>query len=682
MKKLGDWLSFVAGRQDVILALLLLIAVFMMIVPLPTPLVDVLISINLMFSILLLMVAIYLRDPLEFSAFPSVLLITTLYRLALTISTSRLILLQADAGEIVYTFGEFAVGGNLAVGIIVFAIITIVQFIVITKGSERVAEVSARFSLDGMPGKQMSIDGDMRAGIIDANEARRQRRIVQKESQLYGAMDGAMKFVKGDAIASIIVILVNILGGITVGVFMHDMSAAQAVHTYAILSIGDGLIAQIPALLISITAGIIVTRVPGEQRRNLAAELTEQLGRQPLALWIAAGVLLVFAIIPGFPAIDFILLAGVMAGLAWVVRRRGTGKGSETGAEGEPAAGGEQAGEIAMSPGAVPLKVRVATNLIRGEKLAKLLDELRQQKFEQLGIPLPEIHLQKESSLEPGTMLVLLYQEPVLSLVLPDDLILVDVNAARVAQAVRVDELPFGGFRLQWVDEANADMLSALEVPLYRDEKRIIHCLSITIDRYASEFIGVQETRFLMDAMESRYGELVKELQRQLPIGKIADVLQRLVEENISIRDLRSVFEALIEWAPKEKDPVMLTEYVRLGLRRHIVTRHRQGRPWISAWMIGDQIEGMIRESIRQTSAGTYSALEQKQSQVILERIRSAIGEIDGKQLVLLTAIDVRRFLRKIVEKELFNIPVLSFQELGDEAELKVMGNIDLIGEN
>ena len=266
--KLNKWLHGLQAHQNVVLAAMLLLAVFMMIVPLPTVLVDVLIAINIALSITLLMMSVYIREAMEFSAFPSVLLITTLYRLALTISTSRLILLQHDAGEIVATFGDFAIGGNLAVGLIVFAIITVVQFIVITKGSERVAEVSARFSLDAMPGTQMSIDGDMRAGIIDAAQARQQRLLVQKESQLYGAMDGAMKFVKGDAIASIIVILVNILGGIAVGVFMHGMSAGEAATTYAILSVGDGLITQIPALLISIAAGIIVTRVPGETRRN------------------------------------------------------------------------------------------------------------------------------------------------------------------------------------------------------------------------------------------------------------------------------------------------------------------------------------------------------------------------------------------------------------------------------
>jgi type III secretion protein V len=255
MKLLQKWLLIIAARQDIMLAAMLLLAVFMMIIPLPTWLVDFMIALNLTISVILLMMALYIRNPLEFATFPSVLLITTLYRLALTISTTRLILLQADAGQIVYTFGQFAVGGNLGVGLIVFVIITIVQFIVITKGSERVAEVGARFSLDAMPGKQMSIDGDMRAGTIDAEEARRLRGLVQKESQLYGAMDGAMKFVKGDSIAGIIIILVNIFGGTAIGIMSHGMSASEAMSTYAILSIGDGLVSQIPALLISITAG-------------------------------------------------------------------------------------------------------------------------------------------------------------------------------------------------------------------------------------------------------------------------------------------------------------------------------------------------------------------------------------------------------------------------------------------
>ncbi|HWX13242.1 MAG TPA: EscV/YscV/HrcV family type III secretion system export apparatus protein [Trinickia sp.] len=681
MKRLTRWLTIAGKRQDIILAVMLLVAVFMMIVPLPTALVDLLIAINLTIAIVLLMMALYIREPLEFSAFPSVLLITTLYRLALTISTTRLILLQADAGEIIYTFGSFAVGGNLAVGVIVFSIITIVQFIVITKGSERVAEVGARFSLDGMPGKQMSIDGDMRAGVIDANEARRQRGLVQKESQLYGAMDGAMKFVKGDAIAGIIIILVNIVGGTAIGVFMHGMSATKAMSTYAILSVGDGLISQIPALLISITAGIVVTRVPGERRRNLAADVAEQVGRQPQALMLAASVLLVFALIPGFPIAYFVLLAAAVFSCAWwIKKRRASGiSGTSTADADEERSTPAFTSPSTMAPGATPLMVRLAEDLMRADGHAALFNSLRARKFDQLGIPLPDIDVCGDAALDPGTLQILLYQEPVLSITIPPGLLLADAHTSRLAQAARVDKLPFGGLCLQWIDHEHGKTLAALGTTLYEGEARIAHCLSIVVDRHAAEFVGVQETRYLMDAMEGRYAELVKEVQRQLPIGRIADVLQRLVEEQISIRDLRSVFEALIEWAPREKDPVMLAEYARLGLRRHISARHRAGGAWIKGWMIGDAIENMIRESIRQTSAGSYSALEPEHSRAIVERVRQALAKGEDRNVVLMTAIDVRRFLRKLIERDFSGVPVLSFQEVGDEMELRVMGNIDLI---
>ena len=687
MNRISRWLTIVASRQDVALAVLLLIAVFMIIVPLPTELIDLMIAFNLMIAIILLMMSLYIRDPLEFAAFPSVLLITTLYRLALTISTTRLILLQADAGEIVYTFGSFAAGGNLGVGLIVFVIVTIVQFIVITKGSERVAEVGARFSLDGMPGKQMSIDGDMRAGIIDANEARRLRGLVQKESQLYGAMDGAMKFVKGDAIAGIIIILVNILGGTAVGVFMHGMSASEAMSTYAILSIGDGLIGQIPALLISITAGIIVTRVPGEVRQSLAADVTEQIGRQPQALWLAGAVLLVFALLPGFPIVYFLALAALILSGAWLLKRRGRragGVGHMPHAASAALSGASPSSgpsEPVMTPGAVPLMIHFSESTARADKLAEALETLRWQTFEQLGLPLPDIHLQALGGLDVETVEVLLYQEPVLTLTLPRDLLLADTRGVPVPQSARVDILPFGKLRLQWIEPGQADTVAALGIVLHRDEARIAHCLSLVVERFASQFVGVQETRFLMDAMEARYAELVKEVQRQMPIGRIADVLQRLVEEGISVRDLRSIFEALIEWAPREKDPVMVVEYVRIALRRHICARYRAGQAWISGWMIGDRIEAMVRESIRQTAAGSYSSLDTESSLAILGQLRAALADADLRRIVLLTAVDVRRFIRRMIEREFGGLAVLSFQEIGDEAEIRVIGTIDLIGE-
>lgn len=677
MRRVSQWLMAIGGRQDVVLAVILMVAVFMMILPLPTILVDLLIAINLGMSLLLLMTSIYVRDPLDMSALPSLLLITTLFRLALTVSTSRLILLQHDAGEIVTAFGNFVVGGNLAVGIIVFSIITIVQFIVITKGAERVAEVGARFSLDAMPGKQMSIDGDLRAGTIDPAEAKRQRQLVQKESQLYGAMDGSMKFVKGDAIAGIIVILVNIVGGIAVGTMQHGMGVGKALELYAVLSIGDGLIAQIPALIISIAAGIVVTRVPGEKRENLAQDLATQFSRQPHALMIAAGVLLAFCFVPGFPTLIFLPLAMCVAAVGWQARRRQKMGGAD--ANGAPAADGESAGR--MTPGAEPLTLKLSPDLAALPGIGDALERLRWQKFEWLGIALSKIELQADSSLPQRTFCVLLYSEPVLRITCPDTMLLVGKQTTPLPLAARVDEMPFGGLTLQWVDPRHEEALAQTGLPLYRDAEGILYALSLTVDRFADEFIGVQETRYLMDAMEARYAELVKELQRQLPVNKISEVLQRLVAEGISIRDMRTVFEALIEWAPKEKETVMLTEYVRVALRRQIVGRHTRGEPRANVWLIGDGIENMIRDSVRQTAAGAYSTLHAEQVESIVARIKAGIAGREDIEGALVTAIDVRRFLRKFLERELFRLPVLSFQEMGDDVQLHVLGNIDLIGE-
>lgn len=664
-------LMAIAARQDVFLAVMLLVAIFMMILPLPTVMVDVLIAVNLAFSVILLMISIYLRDPLEFSVFPSLLLITTLYRLALTISTTRLVLLQHDAGEIVEAFGQFVVGGNLAVGLIIFTIITVVQFIVITKGSERVAEVSARFSLDGMPGKQMSIDGDMRAGVIDSAEAGRLRERVQKESRLFGAMDGAMKFVKGDAIAGIIVILVNIIGGITIGVLQHNMSAEEAMTTYAVLSVGDGLCAQIPSLLISITAGIIVTRVPGQDKQSLAKDLAMQVGRQPDALWLAAGILTVFALLPGFPFLIFITLATLVATPAFVLYRKK-----------KPSAGASDRGDSlpsptsTMTPGAVPLMLYCAPNL-RYPNLVRDLDGLRWRWFEYLGVPLPEVVVRSDSNLAENELSIRVYQEQVLKLTLPfDDLLLLHPNAS-LATRSEVLGMRMGSF--EWLPAEQAHHASTLGVPYAQGHQRMIHCLKRVLERHTAEFIGVQETRYLMDAMESRYGELVKELQRQMPVGKVAEVLQRLVEEDISIRDLRTIFGALVAWAPKEKDIVMLTEYVRIALRRHVCRRFSKNKAWLPVLRLGEGAENLIRESIRQTSAGAYSALEDKHSRLLLDKINSAFAE--NNDAVMLTSIDVRRFLRKIIERDIFALPVLSWQELGDEMNIKVIGTIELIGD-
>lgn len=666
MQGLQKGLAACAGRQDIILAVVLLIAIVMMILPLPTFMVDILIAVNIAFSVILLLIAIYINDPLDLSVFPSLLLITTLYRLSLTISTSRLVLLQHDAGNIVDAFGHFVVGGNLTVGLVIFTIITIIQFIVITKGTERVAEVSARFSLDGMPGKQMSIDGDLRAGVIDAVQARQLRQQVQQESRFLGAMDGAMKFVKGDAIAGIIVVLVNIIGGIIIAVVQYDMPLGDAVQTYSVLSIGDGLCGQIPSLLISLSAGIIVTRVPGEKKQNLASELTAQLGRQPQALMLTAAVLILFALIPGFPFLDFFVLAAFTALPFFLFWRRSGHRQHDVPQEGEK-------GEDRMQPGARPLTLHVMPPLNTGT-LARDIDALRWMLFEEYGIPLPEITIRPHGREGVQGMSVLIYQEPVFSFPIPENAYLLlepDKQAG-----CEVQQLPDGMGSIGWLSAEAGKKMQSMGLTVVKGNQRITALLRKVLLRHMAEFIGVQEARYLMDAMEKRYLELVKELQRQLPISKITETLQRLVAESISIRDLRTIFGTLIEWAPREKDVLMLTEYVRMALRRHILHRLQPNGEALRVLRVGEGIENLIRESVRQTSMGTYAALSLGQSSRILSLIHEALAE--HGELNIVTSVDARRFLRKITETGLFDVPVLSWQELGENCAVQVVHSIDL----
>ena len=413
-----------ANRNDLVLAVLLVCIIFMMVLPLPATLVDMLIAINLAVTVVLLMASVYLKDVTELSAFPSMLLLTTLFRLALSITTTRLILLDGHAGHIIETFGRFVVGGNLIVGLVVFFILTIVNFLVITKGSERVAEVSARFSLDSMPGKQMSIDSDMRAGVIDLTEAKHRRELLEQESQLYGAMDGAMKFVKGDAIAGMIIIAINLAGGISIGILQKGLSTSQALNLYALLTVGDGLIAQIPALFVSITAGFIVTRVSAPESRDLASDIIVQLFSQPRGLLVTAAILLVFAAIPGFPTLIFLGLAAI-TGAGGYLRLRSQEQGArKTGQDafavlpGDPAAtaagaeaGRPEAGAIALT---VPIIIDIATGL--GESIGSMLNreiaQARRGLYFDLGVPYPNASLRLNDTLAPGQYRILINEVP------------------------------------------------------------------------------------------------------------------------------------------------------------------------------------------------------------------------------------------------------------------------------
>lgn len=694
--KLQRLVMAAASRNDIVLAVMLVAIIFMMILPLPTWLVDVLIGVNMSISAILLMVAMYLPSPLSFSSFPSVLLITTLFRLGISIATTRLILLQGDAGHIIFTFGNFVVGGNLVVGLVVFLILTIVNFVVITKGAERVAEVAARFSLDAMPGKQMSIDGDMRAGTIDMEEAKRRRGVVEKESQLYGAMDGAMKFVKGDAIAGLIIVAVNLLGGIIIGTMQRGMSVGDAVKTYSVLTIGDGLIAQIPALFIAICAGMIVTRVQaGDGPSNVGKDIGNQILAQPKALMIAGVVALGMGLIPGMPTLTFLTLAIVVGGVGFALMK-GTKKvvDEKTGqitevpamqAAAEPPRKTKSDTGDEFAP-TVPLMMDVATHLQTSfdpEVLNNELLKIRRALYFDLGVPFPGIQLRFNEGLPAETYSIMLSEVPVSQGKLRPGFLLVRENTQNL-DALQIpyetDRKFLPNIPTLWVSADLKEPLSKAGIAFMDPSQVLTYHLAFVLKKYSADFIGIQETKFLLSAMESRFPDLVKEATRVLPVQKIAEILQRLVSEDISVRNLRTVLEALIEWGQKEKDSVLLTEYVRSSLKRHISHKYSSGQNMLPAYLLAPNVEDTVRGAIRQTSAGSYLALDPNIGKRLVANVKATVGDLSAtaQKPVLLTSMDIRRYLRKMIEQELYDLPVLSYQELTQEINIQPLARVEL----
>ncbi|MEZ6928252.1 MULTISPECIES: SctV family type III secretion system export apparatus subunit AscV [unclassified Aeromonas] len=698
-----ELLRRIGERKDIMLAVLLLAIVFMMVLPLPPVALDILIAINMTISVVLLMMAVYINSPLQFSAFPAVLLITTLFRLALSVSTTRMILLQADAGQIVYTFGNFVVGGNLVVGIVIFLIITIVQFLVITKGSERVAEVSARFSLDAMPGKQMSIDGDMRAGVIDVHEARERRSVIEKESQMFGSMDGAMKFVKGDAIAGLIIIFVNILGGVTIGVTQKGLSAADALQLYSILTVGDGMVSQVPALLIAITAGIIVTRVSSEESADLGSDIGAQVVAQPKAMLIGGVLLVLFGLIPGFPMVTFFTLAAVVTAGGYFIGLRQRNAQSSTqdlptvlaqgagapAARSKPKVGGKSRGklgekeEFAMT---VPLLIDVDAALQAELEAIALNDELvrvRRALYLDLGVPFPGIHLRFNEGVGAGEYLIQLQEVPVARGLLRPGYLLVQENASQLELlGIPYEEgtplLP--GQPTLWVAKEHQERIEKMRLAALTPDQVVTWHLSHVLREYAEDFIGIQETRYLLEQMEGSYGELVKEAQRIIPLQRMTEILQRLVGEDISIRNMRAILEAMVEWGQKEKDVVQLTEYIRSSLKRYICYKYANGNNILPAYLLDQQVEEQIRGGVRQTSAGSYLALDPTITQSFLDQVRHTVGDLTQMQNkpVLIVSMDIRRYVRKLIEGDYHALPVLSYQELTQQINIQPLGRVGL----
>ena len=691
----NDWLSRLSQRQDVVLAVFIVCVVFMLILPLPTVLVDTLIALNISLAVILLMVAVYLASPLEFSSFPAVLLVTTLFRLALSISTTRLILLQADAGHIVETFGKFVVGGNLVVGLVIFLILAIVQFVVITKGAERVAEVSARFSLDALPGKQLSIDADMRAGAITLEEARDMRNRIQRESKLYGSMDGAMKFVKGDAIASLIIVFVNLLGGLGIGILQRGLDFGAAIHKYSILSIGDGLVAQIPALFISITAGIIVTRVTDERdHANLGRDIGRQIGAQPRALLVAAAMMVVMSFVPGFPRTIFIVLASVLAvpaGMAFLAKTRPGHVSWEEVKTPQAAAQPEKVGEQAFSASRDPIfapTVQVMVELWSQvgqlsalDKAREMINQARVALYYRLGAPVPVMEIRINSSLEEGQYKIFIGEIPAADgLCRLGHVFVMDREETLKLYGIpyKTGEAFLPGSATLWVEEARLGDLEQAGV-VFKDLLGLIQYHGeVVLAKYASSFVGIQETRFLLSRMEANYPDLVKEAQHTLPIQTIAELLRRLVQEHVSIRDLKQILSAIVEWGAREKDPILLAEHIRTSLSRQISYQYSVGYNLLPAFLLDSQVEETVRNGIRQTSTASYIALDPEVSKQIVAAVRKTVGAaLEGENVpVLITAMDIRRYVRRLIETDIPELPVLSYQEVTPEITLQPLGRV------
>ncbi len=692
----------IRGSSDIILAVFIIGIITMIILPVPPHVIDVLLAINLMVAISLIMVSLYIPSAIELSMFPSILLITTLYRLGINIASTRQILLNAYAGDIIEAFGEFVVGGNYVVGGVIFLIITLVQFIVVTKGAERVAEVAARFRLDAMPGKQMSIDADMRAGVIDANQAREKRLLLTKESELYGSMDGAMKFVKGDAIAGIVITLINIIGGLIIGMAQHGMSASTAAKTYSLLSIGDGLVSQVPAILIAITAGIVTTRVSSNSRdSNLGSEISSQILNQPKALLLAACFLLGIGAIRAFPFWPFGLLSAALgtSGIALLrakkrklIEATGAVGGAplETAVEGHEVMPGESSSEYALTvPTILELGVYIS-NIIQTDKKNKkvthieaMIPKMRHALYQDLGVRFPGVHVRYNSpNLKDSEYAILLNEVPINR----GQIVKGHFLTNETEETLKRYNIPYTSYTNSlnmpafWVEEKHKEILDKAHIKYWSTVEVAVLHLSYFFRHYAADFVGIQEVRAMLEFVEKNYPDLVREVTRLIPLQKLTEIFKRLIQEQISVKDLKTIMESLSEWAQTEKDTVLLTEYVRTSLKRYVSYKYSQGQSVISVYLLDPEIEDMVRGGIKQTSAGSYIALDPDSTQMILQSMRKTVvpPQAGSQPPVLVTAVDVRRFVRKLIEVDFPYLAVISFQEIVPEIKIQPLGRVQI----
>ncbi|MEZ4502197.1 MAG: flagellar biosynthesis protein FlhA [Dehalococcoidia bacterium] len=681
-------LRLITKNADVALAAAVMMTVLMMVIPLPPAMLDLLVASNIAIGVTILLISMYTKQVLEFSVFPSLLLLVTLFRLAINVSSTRLILLNANAGHIIESFGNFVIGGSIVVGIVVFLILLVIQFVVITNGAGRVAEVAARFTLDAMPGKQMSIDADLNAGLINETEARERRSTIMREADFYGSMDGASKFVKGDAIAGLIIVAINLIGGITIGVMQRGLSAGEAMSTYSLLTVGDGLVSQIPALLISTATGLIVTRAASEG--NLGTDIGTQLLSSPRALFIVAAVLGVLAVVPGLPRFPFIVLALTMGGAGYLVRERV--RADEQQAE---YAASEAHDERASSVDSVlsvlqvdPLEVEVGYGLIplvdgeHGGSLLNRITIIRRQMAMDLGIVVPMIRIRDNLQLSANTYVVKLRGIEIGRGELMAHQFLA-MNAGLASEPLDGVETvePAFGLPARWIAPEAKQRAEFAGYTVVDPPSVLTTHLSELIRRHAPELLSRQDAQGLLNNLRDEYPAVVEELVPAiLTVGEVQGVLQELLREGVSVRDMVTICEALADRGRQTKETDQLTEAVRAALGRQITMSHRGDDGRLRAITLHPRLEQTLAGALQPTDAGPAVVIEPDLMQRLLVRLANELERAAsaGFQPVLLCSARIRRPIRRMIERSLPQLPVLAYAEVSNEVEVEAIGMVEV----
>ena len=696
VKKMG----FVGKGTELALPLGVVGILVVMILPVPPVLLDLFLSLNITISIIILLVAVYTARALEFSTLPTILLVTTLFRLALNVASTRLILLHGSegpgaAGEVIRSFGSFVVGGNYAVGVVVFAILVIINFVVITKGAGRIAEVAARFTLDAMPGKQMAIDADLAAGLIGEEEARAGREAISREADFYGAMDGASKFVRGDAVAAILITLINITGGLAIGVLQQGLTVGQAARAYTLLTVGDGLVAQIPALVISTAAGLVVSNVGS--KKGLASSLGAQFAVNPKPLLIASAILFFFAVMPGLPHMAFFILAAVTAGAGFFIMTGG--RGAEEGPEPVRASIPAPALAAPVEADDIPLvetlALEVGYRLIpmvdpkagsgggdggRGELLERIR-AIRLQFAEEMGIVVPPVRIRDNLALKPrGYSLLIRGVEVAGGELLAGHSIAVDPGGARPGlEGVETADPAFGLPSL-WIPDGETSTARSMGYTVVSHSAVIATHVTEVIKKHCHELLGRQETQDLLDKVSKVYPRVVEELVPSLlSLGAVQKVLSNLLSEGVSIRDIQTILEVLADHAPATRDTDILTEHVRARLARRISKSLGHGDSVIHAVALNQEAEDAIAGSVHETPEGSLLTMEPAAAERILAGLGDTIDEAASRGIepVILASSRTRRFVRRLTERTMPSVPVLAHSEIAENVRvetLKVVG--------